>query len=142
MGRPPRSPDQPVIDRRTVWTAILQGVWALAIVLSSLIFAIRSGYGEDRARTVAFSSLILINVGLIFTNRAATRGLFGALRVRNRALAVVVGSALLLLLLSFTWEPMQAALRFAPPSIFDLLTIAGAGLLGVAGFDALKARRR
>jgi len=138
MNRPPRDPDEPLFRAGTIWRALSQGALALLLACGVLAFAVHNGYGEERSRALAFSTLVLVNLGLILANRSASRSALGALRVRNPALWWVVGSALLTLLLSLVVPPLRGVLRFATPSGLDVITILAAGVVGFLGFDLLK----
>jgi Ca2+-transporting ATPase len=138
MDRPPRNPDEPLFHQRTIWASLLQGCFALVLVLGILMVARGQDYGENRARTLAFSTLVLINLGLILANRSSSRSSFAAMRIKNRALWWVVSGALLVLVFTLAWPPLRAAFRFATPSYLDVGVTAAAGLAGVLGFDVLK----
>ena len=138
MDRPPRDPREPLFHWRTIWVSLLQGGLALLLDLVVLALGLHQGYDETHARTLAFSSLILMNLGLILANRSSTRTAWTSLRVKNRALWWVMGGALLVLALSLVWPALRAVFRFAAPSLFDLCVTAGAGILAAIGFDALK----
>jgi Ca2+-transporting ATPase len=138
MRRPPRQPTERLFGFATVWRTVLQGVLALLLTCGVLTFAVYSGYAEERSRALAFSTLILVNVGLIVVNRSASRGVLAALGVRNPVLWWVIGGALTMLALTLTLPPLRDVLRFEMPSGRDFLTISCAGVLGLVGFDLLK----
>jgi Ca2+-transporting ATPase len=138
MDRPPRDPREPLLTRRTVGLALLDGALALLVVLAVLAWSVGRGDAAEKARTIAFSTLLLLNLGLILTNRSGARTAIGALRVRNRALWWVVGGALAVLAASLSLAPLRSALRFEPLSLTDLGLVASAGAAGLLGFDLLK----
>ena len=138
MDRPPRDPREPLFHRRTIWVSLLQGGLALGLDLAVLVLGLHHGYDESHVRTLAFSTLIVMNLGLILANRSATRTALGSLRVRNSALWWVIAGALGVLALSLAWPALRSGFRFAPPSLLDIGVTAAAGVLGLVGFDALK----
>jgi Ca2+-transporting ATPase len=138
MQRPPRDPHEPLFRARTISTAVLQGTLALLLTCGVLVFAVVSGYGEARSRTLTFATLVFANLGLILANRSTARGGLGSLRVPNPALWWVLSGALATLLASFAAPPLRSVLRFDLPSGVDLAIVAGMGMLGLVGFDALK----
>jgi Ca2+-transporting ATPase len=70
MRRPPRNPESPLLlPRRIVW-ALLQGLIALSIIAGVLVSASRMGMPEADLRALVFTSLVLINIGLILVNRS------------------------------------------------------------------------
>ena len=68
MKKPPRSLTEPLFDRKTIGFSIIQGLSVLLIVLSVFVLALYTGMGELDARTLSFTTLIIANIGLIFTN--------------------------------------------------------------------------
>ncbi len=138
MDRPPRDPKEPLLTRRTVALALLDGALALLVVLAVLAWSVGRGDGAEKARTIAFSTLLLLNLGLILTHRSGPRTAIHALRVRNRALWWVVGGALAVLAASLSLAPLRSALRFETLSLPDLGLVASAGAAGLLGFELLK----
>ena len=138
MRRPPRNPREPLFHRRTIWGAILQGTLALVVVLGVLGFGVARQYGEHRSRTLAFSSLILCNLGLILANRSSSRRLRTALQGENPALWWVVGGALCLLGISVALPPARTVFQFAVPSVLDGCVVVGTAIVALLGFEALK----
>ncbi len=70
MRRPPRDPKSPLLLPRRILWALLQGLIALAILAGVLISAARMGMPEPDLRALVFTSLVLINMGLILVNRS------------------------------------------------------------------------
>ena len=70
MGRPPRRPEEPLFDWRTLGLSLLQGSGVLIIVVAVYIIALFRGQGEYDARALTFTALIIANLGLILTNRS------------------------------------------------------------------------
>jgi len=135
MTRPPRDPEEPLMRGRTFAAAVLRGLLALAVVCGVFAIGIQGGYDEARCRTLAFSTLILMNLSLILASRSAAEGELAALRMPNRALWGVIVGALVVLAASLTAAPMRTILRMAPPSPFDLAVVLGAGVVGLAGLE-------
>jgi Ca2+-transporting ATPase len=135
MARPPRPADEPLLRGRTVAAAVLRGVLALAVVCGVLVLGVRHGYDEARCRTLAFSTLILMNLGLILASRSVAAGELAALRMPNRALWGVIVGALVVLAASLAWAPLRGVLHMAAPSARDLGIVLGAGVVGLAGLE-------
>jgi Ca2+-transporting ATPase len=139
MDRPPRDPRAPLVDRVAIRVSLLQGATALLLVLGVLAVALATDHGEETARTLAFSSLVLTNLGLILTNRSSSRTTLRMLRVRNRALWWVIGGALGVLAACLTIAPLRGVFRFASPTLHDIGLVALCGVVAVIAFDLLKA---
>ena len=144
MDRPPRRRTERLFERRPLAVALLQGGMAFTLVSLVLAFSVWNGYDAERARALAFATLVMTNLGLILTNRSSSRSALSMARVPNPALWWVVGGALAMLLLSIALAPLRGAFRFGIPSGLDLLTIVAASGVALVGFDALKrlGRRR
>ena len=138
MRRPPRDPQAPLLERATMRTALLQGTLALAVVSAVFALGTTRGWAVAHARTDAFATLILANLGLILTNRSTMRRGLAVLVAPNRALWVVIGGALALLALGLAVPAARAVLRFAPVAPADLLLVAAAGAASVAGCEMIK----
>jgi Ca2+-transporting ATPase len=138
MDRPPRRPAARLFDRRTTAVALLQGLLAFGLVSLALGVAVRNGYGAERSRALAFSTLITTNLALILANRSMSRPAFLMLRVPNAALWWIVGGAFVVLLLSLTVAPVRGLFRFGAPSGHDLVTAFAIGGVALLGFEVLK----
>jgi P-type Ca2+ transporter type 2C len=75
MQRPPRDPRAPLFDRRTLGMGLLQGGGLLLILVAVFGIALYRGQDEHDGRALAFTTLILANLGLIITNRSWARHL-------------------------------------------------------------------
>jgi len=92
------------------------------------------------ARAFAFSTLVVGNVALIFSNRTGSASLWASLRVPNRTLWTVTGVTLGLLALTLYLPWLSKLFFFEPLSASDLLTAAALGLLSALWFEAIKLR--
>ena len=93
-------------------------------------------------RHLAPKGLVIGNLALILSNRSATEPFWVTLRTPNRALWVVVGLALALLLAALYVPWAVEVLRFAPLPWHELAAAGGLGLLSVFWFEAIKRVRR
>ncbi len=138
MTRPPRRPDLPLFGTRTVGLSLLQGLSVLAILLVVYVIALRRGLGEEDARALTFTTLIIANLGLIFTNRSWTRVILDTIRSPNAALWWVTGGALLFLGLALYVPFLQQLFRFSQLHTVDMVTCVAAGLFSILWFEVLK----
>jgi len=141
MQRPPRDASAPLFGGMTLWLALLQGLGVLAAVLGAFAWA-APRLPEAEARAFAFATLVVGNLALILSNRSATEPFWVTLRTPNRALWVVVGLALALLLAALYVPWAVEVLRFAPLPLHELAAAGGLGLLSVFWFEAIKRVRR
>ena len=138
MQRPPRSPKEPLFDRRTVGLSLMQGLGVLFIASFVFVVALYRGQGELDARALTFGTLIIANLGLILTNRSWSRTIVATLDSPNRALWWVVGGALLFLGLVLYLPVLQDMFRFSRLHAVDLVICVAAGVLSILWFEAFK----
>jgi Ca2+-transporting ATPase len=141
MRRPPRNPREPLFGRRTVGFSLLQGLVTFAVLALLYGFVLRHGPGEFEARALAFTALIVANVGLILTNRSWSRTAISMVRVRNPALWWVTGGASAFLALVLSIPSARELFRFSPVHPDDLAICVVAGLIPVLLFELVKMMR-
>jgi len=136
MRRPPRNPRQRLFDRSLVGRSLLQGFGVLGIAVAAFVLAYRSGMGERDVRMLTFTTLILGNLALIFTNRSSEPLLRS--RAPNPALRwLALGAAALLGLILYN-GPLGEMFRIARPHPPDLAAIVVAGLAMVTWVELVK----
>jgi P-type Ca2+ transporter type 2C len=140
MRRPPRDPKSPLLLRRRILWALLQGLIALAILAGVLISASQMGMAEADLRALVFTSLVLINMGLILVNRSFESSLARALLQPNRALWILLGGVLSLLGVAVYWQPAQLLFHFGNLQWNDLAVCMAVGAVSLVGLEALKSR--
>jgi len=138
MNRPPRNPQEPLFGRRTVVLSLLQGLSVLGILLVVFSIALFRGQGEADARALTFTTLIVANLALIFTNRSWSRSIRSTLRSTNLALRWVFGGALVFLGLVLYIPFLRTLFHFSFLHPADLLICLGAGGVSVLWFEWLK----
>lgn len=138
MRRPPRPADRPVLPRRAAAMALVQGSVALLFVALALFLAARRGMAENDMRALVFTVLLLMNIGLILTNRAFHASLKDTLLRPNAPLWGLSGTVLTVLGIALYWPPAQRLFRFGPLHGDDLALCLAAGLLLVTIMQAAK----
>ncbi len=144
MQRPPRKLNAPLFGRSMVLSGLIQGLGILVVVTGIYAFALTRGFGEGEARMFAFVSLVIGNLGLIFANRSRTLSIFQSLRIPNKALWWISGSALFFLVLVLAVPALRDVFQFAPlhPWEIPLLFITGLSSILFAESVKLKALRK
>ena len=138
MRRPPRAPDEPLFSGALIGWSLVQGAFAFVLVAAIFIVAFGRGMPEPEVRALAFFSLVLTVVSLIFVNRSFGASLVTALRRPNRALALVLLAVATMLSLTLLWPFASSLFRFGPLHIDDLALTFGAGALVLVFLEVLK----
>ncbi len=127
MRRPPRPLDEPIFGGRGLLLGLVQGLGELVVDLALYGWAL-AAHGEPVARALAFTTMVLGNVGLIFLNRAGSRSLLETLRAPNRPERWVTGGAFAFLALALGVPGARELFGFATPHP-QLLALSAAGAL-------------
>jgi Ca2+-transporting ATPase len=138
MQRPPRKLDAPLFGRAMVLSGLIQGLGILLVVAAVYTFGLLRGLGEGEARMLAFVSLVIGNLGLIFANRSRTLSIFQSLRVPNKALWWISGGALFFLALVLTIPALRDVFQFAPLHRWEMALLSLAGLASVLFAESIK----
>jgi len=142
MQRKPRSKDARLFDRSTVAIGLLQGLGLLLAVLATFVFSMRSGHASDDARAIAFATLVVGNLVLIWANRSATKTVLETRENRNPALWLVTfGTAATLLLVLYV-PYLRILFQFSVLHPNDLAAALGLGSVSITWFEMFKLVRR
>ncbi len=138
MRRPPRSPDEPLFSRALIGWSVLQGVIAFALVGAIFLIASSRGMPPAEVRALAFFSLVLSIVSLIFVNRSFSASLVTAVTRPNRALAWVLFAVVAILCLTLLWPLASGLFGFGPLHTDDIAVTLGAAALVLISLEWLK----
>lgn len=140
MRRLPRSPDDPLFPPRMIGASVLQGLLTLILPAALYIVAYERGRPEDEARALAFFSLVMAIVALIFVNRSFSTSLLQAFLRPNAALKYVLSGVAAILTLTLAWPAAAHLFRFGSLHADDLALAVAAGLLVLVVLEVLKPR--
>jgi Ca2+-transporting ATPase len=139
MQRPPRAANERLFGRRTFVISILQGLSVLAVVLAVFAIAHYSGRGEPEARTLTFTTLVMSNLALIFTNRSWARTILARPHSSpNPSLWWVIAGTIGFLGAVIVVPFLRELFRFSVLHPVDLAVCGGAAAFSVLWFEALK----
>jgi P-type Ca2+ transporter type 2C len=138
MDRPPRDITKPLFDRRTIGVSLLQGLSVLLIVLAVFAVSLYRGQGELDARALSFTTLIVANLGLIFTNRSWSRTILDTLSSPNAALWWVTGGALFFLGAALYVPFLRGLFHFSRLHFADISLCLAAGIVSIVWFEVFK----
>lgn len=142
MRQPPRNPNAPGLSWGLFLISAAQGLSVLVIVFTIFAIDFNLYHNSAEARALAFTTLVVANLALIFANRSWTRTIFATLRMPNRTLWWMVGGAAAVLALSLFVPFLRTLFQFAPLHVQDLLLTIAAGVASILWFEALKVIRR
>ena len=128
MQRPPRDASAQLFGGATLGLALVQGIGVLLIVMGAYAWASHR-LSEPEARALAFTTLVIANLALIFFHRSRTQ--LAQLRTPNPILWIVTGATLGLLALSLYLPPLAKLFLFAPLSPGELVAAFGLGLISL-----------
>jgi Ca2+-transporting ATPase len=138
MRRPPRAPDAPLFSASLIGWSLLQGALAFLLVAVIFVVALTRGMPEAEVRALAFFSMVVTMVSLIFVNRSFGASLVTALRRPNRTLVLVLVAVVTMLSLTLLWPSARELFRFGPLHVDDLAVAVGAGVVVLVLLEALK----
>ncbi len=139
MSRPPRRPGAPLFSLGLLAGGLAQGGAVLVAALLVFLAGVHGAGGENTGRAMAFTTLVLGNLGLVLSNKVLDGGGVAALWRPNLALFVVVAVAAVALGLALTVPELRHLFLFSPLSVnevFVALLAALASLLVNAAFIA------
>ena len=140
MQRPPRDPASSLLlPKRILWAA-LQGLIVFAILAGVFISAARMDVPDPDLRALVFTSLILINMGLILVNRSFKSSLIRAFMRPNRSLWILIGSVSALLATAVFWPPAQSLFHFGRLHWDDFAISLVAGFFSLLILEVLKSQ--
>ncbi|QYZ79455.1 HAD family hydrolase [Methanofollis formosanus] len=126
MRRTPASPEAGVLPRRAAAGVALIGAAIGALVLT--IFALALGAGEERARTLAFTGLVVFELVNLFNFKSLHAGVLETGLFSNPSLIAAAAASLLLQVAAVYAPPLQAAFRTVPLTGPDWLLLLLVGL--------------
>jgi len=142
MRRRPRDPRERLFGAMTLGLSLTQGVAVLAMVALMYGGALARGSGEDEARALAFTTLIVANIGLILANRSWSQTIWTRLQYSNRALWWVAGGAAAFLAAALFLPVLRRVFHFSQLSALEVLLCLVVGLGSILWFELLKVVNR
>jgi P-type Ca2+ transporter type 2C len=138
MQRPPRSSSARLFDYEVLKHGLLQGTLLLVVVLAIFGFTLYRGMGADEARAFTFTTLVLANIGLIFTNRSWSKSAWATLQLPNPALWWITTGALTILALVLFSPELSRLFSFGRLHGDDVALCALIGFITFALFETFK----
>jgi P-type Ca2+ transporter type 2C len=141
MERPPRPRDEPLVSRRVLALAVLEGLSALGAC--GLILALtHRDTPPDETRAMAFTTLVISIIVMLVANRAHAKTRSGPLQRMHRQLWILLTATLSLLALALFVPFAQRIFRFAQLTPQQLLLAVGIGLASLTWIWLVRAWAR
>ena len=102
MQQSPRERNGSLFTKQELLVSFVQGIIIAAGALILYYYFMKSGASLEETRTIVFTTLLLSNIFLTFTNRSFTKTFFSTIRYKNNlALPVLIVSVCFLLFIHF-----------------------------------------
>jgi P-type Ca2+ transporter type 2C len=138
MERPPRKLNQSIFSRRMVMLSVFQGLSILLVTLVIYGLALYFNHTPDEARALAFTTLIIANLGLILVDRSWMGTLWENIRMPNHALWGIVLAAFSFLILSLNLPFFRRLFHFGQISLANFFLCITIGIFSVLWFEIIK----
>lgn len=140
MKRPPRDSASPLLAPQRILWAVTQGMIVFAILAAVMIGASQAAMPDTDLRALVFTSLVLMNMGLILVNRSFAASVARAFLRPSRSLWILFSGVMLTLAIALFWPPASTLFRFGPLHWDDLAICLVAGAVSLLILEALKSR--
>ncbi len=138
MKRKPRRKDEKLFSNSTLLMSTFQGLVLLAVVAGIYYFSLISNLGDNMARTMAFTSLVLGNLALILSSRSHTGTVIESMKMENKALWIVFASTLFFLGLVLYVPFLQGLFKLAALDARLLVICLLSAFVSLAVFELAK----
>jgi Ca2+-transporting ATPase len=98
MQGPPRKRNTGIFSRSELLTSTIQGLVIAIAILSLYYVFMNSGTSQSETRTIVFTTLILANFFLTFTNRSFTETFLVTRQYKNKLVPFIIGFTIIFLL--------------------------------------------
>jgi Ca2+-transporting ATPase len=142
MNRPPRDPASRMFDAKTIAFGLMQGFVLFIMTSSAFLISLHRGQGELDARAISFTTLVLGNLALIWTNRSRTRTIPELFRSRNVALSSITIGALAFLVVALYVPGARSLFQFSTLHVDDIVVCVLLAMASVMWFEVAKLWRR
>jgi len=138
MNRPPRNRKEPLFSRRTITLSLMQGVAVLLVTMAIYGVSLSQGRGELEARSLAFTTLVIANLGLILSNRFWSKNVVASLRYKNMPLFIIIAATFTIMTLLIYVPFLRELSHFGTLHIDDLAICFIAGIVCILWFETVK----
>lgn len=138
MGLPPRDRKKGLFSHQELLTSIIQGLVISAGVLSVYYSYMRSGHALEETRTIVFTTLVISNIFLTFTNRSFSENLIRTIHYKNNLVFPLLIISILFLVIIHFVIPVRNIFGMTFINSGDFLVCVGVALACVLWFEIYK----
>jgi len=122
-------------------TSLYQGIGLFVVCLAAFLVSLYRGQGELDSRAITFTTMVIGNLTMIWSNRSRTRTILETMRTPNRPLWMITVGALLLLAFVLYIPWLRDLFQFSTLHVGDLIVCALLGMSSVTWFEISKLRK-
>ena len=138
MMRPPRRVEERLFGIRNVALSVLQGIGLLAAVAAVFFFGLHGGLQQGQARALAFTCLVIGNLGVIIASRSLSHSVLSLIRKPNRAQWWLLTGTCIALTAVLSVPALQRVFHILPIHAEDLVLPFEAGFVAITWFELVK----
>jgi Ca2+-transporting ATPase len=142
MDKNPRPPKQNMFSAKELLISIVQGLVITTGLLSQYFYYMQHGYPIEYVRTVVFTTLILSNIFLTFTNRSFEESLNKTFRYKNSLVPYVLSISVIFLLSILFINPVRNIFKLTSIGLNHFFACLLTSLLCTAWFELYKALQK
>ncbi|MCK4445361.1 MAG: HAD-IC family P-type ATPase [Thermoplasmata archaeon] len=145
MERKPKDPGEPPITRNMILTMLAVGLIMAIGTLILFFVAVESGIEVDRARTMAFTTLVMFQMFFVFTVRSLHIPLHKLGVLGNKKLILAVAVSIFLQLMIIYLPPLNVAFQTVPLAAMDwvwIIMTSSTVLIAMETYKALRYKKR
>lgn len=135
MLQMPRNRNAGLFEESELLISIIQGIIITVGVLTLYFFYMRAGYSIEQIRTIVFTTLIISNIFLTFTNRSFRENITKTIFYQNNLIGWVLIISVLFLTLILLVPFFNQLFLLSPISSINFWICAGVGFASVMWFE-------
>lgn len=145
MKNPPRDPTEPLFDRQLWLSSLLHGLVVLFALLAIFLIALYRGQGEEDARALVFTTLVVANLVLMIVNSSGLEitPLRKLQTLKNGVVKGIVLGAAVLLLMTLYVPVLREIFKFSFLHPIDIVIclVVGIGSVTLCNFRGMRGFR-
>ena len=138
MDKAPRPPRQNMFSARDLLISIVQGLVITLGLLTQYYYYMVNNYPIEEVRTVVFTTLILSNIFLTFTNRSFEESIRKTIQYKNSLVPYMLSISVLFLLSILLISPFRKVFQLTSIGLYQFIMCLLVSLLCAGWFELFK----